>query len=199
MTDIKKILKDRITEIINGWVAEDIYAVSFLIYANEAYSYRKFSNITHFAVSYNTESFCEDADQLSEERWNYAFWEQDEMPVIDGDEETPETEKLFAWYKENGITNIGYEDPDCYDSSFRYIGKGPVGQYELLQIAAQIAKELQDEGILKQKFGRRMPIIIHGLEYAWHDIEATKKGNPNGEADVFLQAMEELGMIDPAF
>ena len=36
-------------------------------------------------------------------------------------------ETLFAWYKQEGIENIGYEDPDCYDENCRYIGKGPVG------------------------------------------------------------------------
>ena len=29
-----------------------------------------------------------------------------------------------------------------------------------------------------------------------YDIEATEKANPNGEADTFIQAMRELGMID---
>lgn len=33
---------------------------------------------------------------------------------------------LFAWYDENGVENIGYEDPAAsYDSKMRYIGKGP--------------------------------------------------------------------------
>ncbi len=41
-----------------------------------------------------------------------------------------------------------------------------------------------------------MPIIVHGLEYAWYDLEATKLANPHGEAEVFLeyahQELEEL-------
>ncbi|HIS49686.1 MAG TPA: hypothetical protein IAA80_04180 [Candidatus Gallacutalibacter pullistercoris] len=42
---------------------------------------------------------------------------------------------------------------------------------------------------------RKLPIIIHGLEYAWYDIEATKNANISGEADVFLKAMNELRII----
>lgn len=196
MIDIKTVLKDKILKTINGWNAKDIYAVSFFVYSNECFSYGDFSNITHFAISYNTESYCPDPDPLSEERWNYAFWQQNETPIIDADEGTPETDLLFKWYEENGITNIGEEDDECYDENGAYIGKGPVGMCELLQVVAEIAKELQTEGVLKQKFGRQMPIIIHDLEYAWYCIEATKKANPNGEADIFIEAMEELGFIE---
>ena len=96
--------------------------------------------------------------------------------------------------KENGITNIGEEDDDCYDENYNYIGKGPVGHYELLGLVSNVAKRLQQEAFIEKKFGRKLPIIIHGLEYAWFDIEATQNANINGEADVFLKAMKELGM-----
>lgn len=48
---------------------------------------------------------------------------------------------------------------------------------------------------LEDKFGKKLPIIFHGLEYAWYDIEATKIANINGEADTFLEAMKLLGMV----
>mgnify|MGYP006394511813 CR=1 FL=1 len=79
-----------------------------------------------------------------------------------------------------------------YDEHMNYIGKGPAGHYELLQIAASVARKLQEEGVIKEHFGKDLPIIIHGLEYAWFDIEATIKANPNGQAETFLKAMEEL-------
>ena len=105
------------------------------------------------------------------------------------------TKLLFDWYKENGISDIGKEDDDCYDSNFNYIGKGPIGHYELLQIVSEVANKLQSEGYIEQHFGKKIPIIVHGLEYAWYDIEATTKANPHGEADTFMKAMKELGMI----
>ena len=104
------------------------------------------------------------------------------------------TDLLFDWYKENGITNIGEEDDDCYDENYNYIGKGPVGHYELLGLVSNVAKRLQQEAFIEKKFGQKLPIIIHGLEYAWFDIEATQNANIHGEADVFLKAMKELGM-----
>ncbi len=102
---------------------------------------------------------------------------------------------LFEWYKENGIDDIGYEDCDsCYDSEMCYIGKGPKGHYELLNLVSEIAKRLQKENYIFNKFSRNLPIIIHGLEYAWYDIEVTQNANINGEADAFLRAMKEMGM-----
>lgn len=73
------------------------------------------------------------------------------------------------------------------------IGKGPVGHYELLGIAANIAKKLQEEGFIVDQFKKPLPIIIHGLECAWYDIEATQKANPNGESDTYINAMKEMG------
>lgn len=104
---------------------------------------------------------------------------------------------LFEWYEENGVYNIGYENYDaCYDSEMRYIGRGPVGYYELLSEITAVAKKLQNSGFVKNKFGRPIPIIVHDLEYPWYIIEATQKANPNGEADIFFAAMKELGFMD---
>ena len=58
-------------------------------------------------VSYQTESDCYDADELSEERWNYAFWQQNETPVIEADDGDKGMKILFDWYRENGIEHIG--------------------------------------------------------------------------------------------
>ena len=89
------------------------------------------------------------------------------------------SEMLFDWYEENGITNIGEEDSDeDYDEDGRYIGKGPVGHYELLEIASNVGRKLQEEGVIEDHFGKPLPIIVHGLEYAWYDVEATENANP---------------------
>ena len=98
---------------------------------------------------------------------------------------------LFDWYEEQGITNIGEENEDeMYDENMNYIGKGPGGYYELLEIAANVARKLHAEGVIKEQFGKDIPIIVHELEYYDLICEVTKKANPNGQADVFLKAME---------
>ena len=122
--------------------------------------------------------------------WNYAFWLQNETYVIDTSNDNEETRKLYDWYTEQNITDIGREDEDCYDENMCYIGKGPVGHYELLMLAAEVARSLQSEGYIKRLFKKDVPIIVHGLEYAWYDIEATKLANPNNEAADFLKYVE---------
>lgn len=194
MNELERALYEKVKTEILKWNEDDIYAISFFVNSNEAYEYKNYNNVSMWAISYNTEEDCDGADALDEERWNYAFWRQNITPVIDIDEPNEYTEMLFDWYIENGITDIGEENEDeMYDKNYNYIGKGPVGHYELIQIASVVARKLQEDGIIKEHFGKEMPVIIHGLEYTWYDIEATKKANPNGEADTFLEAMEDLG------
>ena len=195
MINIVEKIYSKVKSIMDTWSEADIYAISFFVYSNESYEYKGFSNVSSFAISYNAESDCDGADLYDEERWNYAFWRQNEISIINSDEPDELTDLLFEWYKENGINNIGEEDEDCYDEDCNYIGKGPVGHYELLQIASEVAKKLQSEGYAEAHFGKKLPIIIHGLEYAWYDIEATQKANLNGEAETFIVALKELGMI----
>ena len=194
MTNFSEKLYTKIKSIVDTWCDDGIYAISFFVYSNEAYEYKGFSNVSSFAISYNTESDCEGAGEFDEERWNYAFWRQNETMIINPDEPNELTDLLFDWYKENGISNIGEEDENCYDKYGNYIGKGPVGHYELLTLISEVAKRLQQEKFVEGKFGKKLPIIIHGLEYAWYDIEATQNANVHGEADIFLKA-HKMGAI----
>lgn len=196
MIDIEKMLYDKVKSEISNWNEDGIYAISFFVCSNEAYEYNNFANVSTWAISYNAEVDCGGAGPLDEKRWNYAFWRQDETSIIDVDEPDEYTEALYKWYAEQGIENIGYEDMDnMYDEEYNYIGKGPVGHYELIGIAANVAKKLQEEGFVANRFKKPIPIIIHGLECTWYDIEATKKANPNGEADTYINAMKETGAI----
>ena len=196
MINLRIYLENVLRQILLRWTAKDIYAISFFVYSNECCEYKGYSNVTTFSVGYNTERGCNGADQYAEERWNYAFWRQDATPIFCDDDDDEGMKLLFDWYAQNGIENIGWEDPDCYDEKMRYIGKGPVGYCELLAEITAVAKKLQESGFIREKFGAPIPIIIHDLEYSWYVIEATKQANPHGEADVFLAAMKEMGCIE---
>lgn len=56
MVDLQGYLEKKICEIISSWNEDDIYAISFFVYANESYEYGGVSNVTTFSVGYNTES-----------------------------------------------------------------------------------------------------------------------------------------------
>ena len=193
MIDLQSYLEEKVCDIISKWIEDDIYAVSFFVYSSE---YNCALNVPEFSVGYNTERDCVGAGALSEERWNYAFWRQNEVPIIENNVENKGLNLLLAWYKENGIDNVGYEDLDnAYNEKQEYIGKGPNGFCELLFEIVEVAKKLHESGFIKDKFGKAIPIIIHHFEYPWYIIEANKKANPNGEADLFLKAMEEMGIV----
>ena len=186
----------RVKQIMDTWDAKDVYAISFLVQANQAFSYNGCSNVSQFSISYNTEADCDCEDELSEERWNYAFWYHRDEYILEAYDKNEAMDRLYEWYEENGITKLGYEDTDCYDVLGKYIGKGPNGHYELVNLVAEVARKLQEEQYLENKFGKTMPILVHGLEYTWYDIEATKRANPHGEAETFLEAMKKLGMME---
>ncbi len=193
MVDLRGYLEEKARGVISSWEETGIYAISFLVYANESYAYGGCSNVTEFAVSYNTESDCGGAGPLAEERWNYAFWRQNETYILEADEDCPGMRVLFDWYAENGVGDIGREEVDCYDEEMRYIGQGPGGYRELLREVTAVAGSLQSSGFIRRKFGRPVPIIIHDLEYSWYTLEATREANGDGEAELFLQAMREMG------
>ncbi len=184
MINLSNYLYNKVRPIIESWNEEGIYGLSFFVYTNVAWN-----NLPYFAISYNTEKSCNYSLPLSEERWTYAFWLQNEHEIISDEEST----KIFLqWCEENNIKDVGFEDESkMYDEECRYIGKGPNGYYELLQVVVDIARRLHKEKVIMNTFKKDIPIIIHEYEYAWYSVEATRNGNPDGEASVFLEAVEK--------
>lgn len=189
--NLEAYLYDKIVPLLRNWEEPGIYAISFYVYANEASVYRGIPNFPEFSVGYNTEADCNNAPEHSEERWNFAFWRQNNLPIIDAYEATDGAAFLLDWYRSQGIENLGREDPDGqYDEDMNYIGKGPGGYYELLCAVSNVARRIQTEGIVKKKFGS-IPILVHELENCWYVEEATRNANPNGEADAFLAYLQQ--------
>lgn len=189
-----ELLYQKIKSIMDTWTDDGIYAVSFFVHSGD------YENgfCLSFAISYNTEADCAGADALDEERWNYAFWRQNETNIADtSDTSAPESIALLQWLAGQGVKAemLGEEDESTAYDHGKYIGRGPKGHYELIMLAAEVAKRFQMEHYLEKKFGRVMPILVHDLEYSWYEIEATKRANPSHEADQFLTAMEEAGFI----
>ena len=52
MIDLQAYLEPKLRGIISAWHADDIYAISFFVCANEAYEYNGVSNVTEFSVGY---------------------------------------------------------------------------------------------------------------------------------------------------
>ena len=191
--DFEGYLYDRVLPVIQSWNEKDLYAISFFVYSNEAYYYQGISNVSEFCIVYCTEEGCGHAPLFSEERWNLPLCREGETYIISPDDADAGMQALFAWYKQLGLKNIGYESmDDMYDENMCYIGKGPIGYYELLCAGSNVAKRLQTEGIIRRKFGHPIPIIVHALELYDLIKEATEHANPDGEAESFLQFYREM-------
>lgn len=182
-------LENEIKRVIMLWHEKGIYALSFLLTYNEIFYQCNTLFFPNFSIGYNTEYACDSAPLFSEERWNYAFWEQNNISIIDFSNKYV-ADLLICWYRKQGIIDARMPErtEDMYDNSGIYIGKGPSGYIELMNLISQIAKKLQNSNFIKGRFGD-VPIIVHDLEYSWYSIRATKTANPNGEANDFLTAL----------
>ena len=109
------LLRKRITEKIAKWNQRDIYAISLLVLYNELNIYDGIKNFPEISVGYNTEEYCGCAPLLSEERWNYACWEQNNEVILDN-QDTVGADLLLKWWSEQGVSGLGYESEDeMYD------------------------------------------------------------------------------------
>lgn len=182
-------LEEKIKKTILSWSAPDIYAVSFLLVWNETSADPEERLTPEFSVGYNTEKFCNHAGLYSEGRWNYAFWEQNNTILFDNRDAY--AAGLFSdWCKASEIAEAGKPESEeaMYDEDFNYIGKGPNGNMEFLGLLNTIVTRLRESGWIAAHLGT-VPILIHDLEYSWYTLDATRKANPNGEADAFLHAI----------
>lgn len=176
----KKYFYDKFIEIINQWKEDEIAAISILVYSNETYVYKGIKNFFEISIGYIQKDDKYDSDDVKG------------LKVILNAEEDDETaEIILEFLVSNGVKNIGSEDFEkSYDENMNYIGKGPNGYYEILNMIAETARDLQLQGIVNKKFGK-IPIIIHDLEYSWYSEEATILANPNNEAKDFIEYFRE--------
>jgi hypothetical protein len=174
---------------------EDIYAVSFYVWAEEDDTRRMV-----LSVSYNTNERVVEcspkaadssvtrwptASNVAEATWNYAFWLQRPVAEVCASNGEPDGISLrTAWLEASGL---GYSNEEEEEDFERTLEIGEQICMEFWQISGRVARRLQEEGILRTKFGRSVPIIVHDLEYAEPTIEVTRFANPKGEADEFLQ------------
>ncbi len=187
-------LYQRILKVMQGWPQGQVVAISFLVHANELGKYHRIPNFPQLSITYNADASTT-TDMSSEEFWNTALWDAEEYDIVEAAEDDQGAALLLAWLKEQRvIVGKRENEAEAYDENMEYIGKGPGGFYELLQLVADIARTMQQNGAIQELFGHPTPIFVHDLEYAWYSDEATARANPNGEADAFLHRTEESSL-----
>ena len=170
---MKEQLKKMIVDSINTWTDTDIYAISFFVYDDRDNPCKP--TIT---LGYNTESEVRSqikqgfASDEAEARWNYAFWLQNDFFTF-GTKETAQAVK--NWVISNGFSY--YDDNSERDNDPIENGSNITNAF--VSILIDIVRDIHKQGILSNKFGKELPIIIHELEY--YDEIAEQNILANGE------------------
>ena len=181
-------LKKAINNIPND-KAKDIYALSFYFYVED-----DDSRYPTIEVSYNTNqqytNETENASSETEAKWNYAFWLQEEIEKIGGEED-----KLLAkWFKETPYYYSEEENEEAEDDDELFdklLERGEQFETEFVNELSILTQKLFDHNVIKEKFGKEIPILIHELEYYDKPIEWTKKANKPEIIEEFIKAYND--------
>ena len=155
---IKEKIQGLMEQKISEWQEDDIYAISLYVFNEEDDPCRPVA-----AFGYNTErqvqkSITEAADE-QEARWNYAFWLQNHEMCLGRDETA---EDIRKW-----ITELEWEGEDAI-------------KFKFVNLLVAVVQGIHASGLLKEKFGREIPVLIHELEY--HEKISQQNIEANGEA-----------------
>ncbi len=167
---------------------EDIYALSFWYFTED--DDPRFPMIT---FSYNTisnvQSQIEKASNEAEAKWNYAFWLQNDLMVVGGEED----EFLAQWFEDSPYYYSDEEideaddDDDLFDELLEL---SEDFNYEFIEGVIDVTQKLFRENIIKKAFGKDIPVLIHELEYYDDPINWTIRANPEGLVDEFVQTFK---------
>lgn len=157
----------------------DAYVVS--LYVSEEENDPRRPTVT---VGFNTEAQVEgstpSAWDAEEARWNYAFWLQNELVVVGDSDRDPDGAAL----REQWLRGVGhwYEDSDVDD-----LEDEPGITEDFVAMLVTLVQDLHSSGVVEQVFGRRIPVLIHELEYYDEISEQNREANPQGLVDDFAR------------
>jgi hypothetical protein len=153
--DLGKEITERFLPVLASFDDNDIYAISFYV-EHEDDDPRK--PLVYFG--YNTEAQVknemENAADEEEARWNFAFWLQNELYCFGADDDTADLCRAWAYQQNLAADETSYQ--------------------VFVNVLIDVVKDLQQSGVIAKKIGKRIPVIIHELEYytqiAQQNIEA---------------------------
>jgi hypothetical protein len=175
---------DRIKSVISNFddnILQDIYAISFFKSNQDddprhpllTVGYNTISRWTECTPKPGQEAEWPIASDREEAKWNFAFWLQNEELVIGGQNYDP----VSDWVKGLSYYYTDEQEEKDFDKTFLL---GEEIQKKFINIIIEHAKKLHESGVIIEKFGRQVPIIIHELEYHEIPVNWTKQANPEG-------------------
>jgi hypothetical protein len=113
----------------------------------------------------------------AEAKWNYAFWLQNEELII-GDNYGNNLEdgvRITNWIKDLGLYYTDEQENDNFDYTLELNDR--ITQ-SFVELCIDVAHKLHMEGVIKRKFGKVIPVIVHELEYYDTIADQNKRANP---------------------
>ncbi len=162
---------------------EDIYAISF--WKDNLEDDPRCPLIT---ISYNTltqvEAKKNSASSLMEAKWNFAFWLQNEISTIGGNDKN-----LRLYFKENKLfyTQQEYAKAEKNGDEQKLDKQDEQMQSAFMDTIILVVQALHKRGVIKEQIGREVPVIIHELEYYDLPVDWTVRSNPKPLVDEFLK------------
>lgn len=158
---------------------------------------------------YNTRShvraMIEQGEEPEEARWNFALWEQDYITAVGLTAEEcrsladEQCQLLLAeWLKEQGLYRNDRELEAMLESGVPdlYTDWDEQVRERLLDMVVEVARQLQETGVVLAKFGRSIPLLVHEWDYNPWTLEATRCANPEGLTVEFEEWLLGEGRCD---
>jgi len=116
------------------------------------------------------------ASDASEARWNYAFWLQDTLAVACD----PNTDPRGAYLVEEWARELGYwyTDEDANRDFDTTLSKDEQLTTAFVELLVAVVTDLHSGGDVTRYLGRRVPILIHELEYYEAIADQNARANP---------------------
>ena len=170
-------------------VREDVYAFSLYVDTGDTtapelvLSFNTYAQ-TKRALAGQTASYGGLPSSENEARWNYGFWLRAPNLRCLVPRESSDGSLWHQLLAERGISYSESEefDIESFETSVKHL---------LNELAVAVAKEMHRTGLIREIFGRDLPIIIHGLEYDEGTAQRTASANPKGLSADFCKWARE--------
>ncbi len=190
--DFPDYLKTRVQSALTAAADADasgVYAISLFVYDEEDDPMRPTLTVgwnTEERVHYAWTASPEDRRHVwwvpsdeAEARWNYAFWLQNALTVVGGQQDPMGAALCKEWLSARGLWVTEPEAPETYEVT-------DAATQALVDLCVRVARELHEAGVIKRLFGREVPVLVHELEYYQAIVDQAVDANPPGVAEDFV-------------
>jgi hypothetical protein len=161
----------------------DIYVVSLQVFDLDEDPRRPMAQLGYNTLERvrDSTSVGSEGPTVDEAKWNFAFYLQNALMFV-GEPETLAGGLLEALLKAEGLW---YSDEDIEHDEERTYERDPLITARFVAMLLRVVQELHASGLIAQRFGRPIPVLVHELEYYDEIARQNTLANPDGLADEF--------------